>query len=106
MARHSRHGGGMMQGEERSLPDPVRCLLDKWACGVVDVVASMADRKPEARWEAAGAPPADADLLWWEQPFQAAPGAMVWVATPRATWEYAGTLTLKSAGLETVETNE
>ena len=35
-----------------------------------------------------------------------APGAAVWVATPRETWEYAGTLTLKAAGLETVETNE
>jgi flagellar motor switch protein FliN/FliY len=31
---------------------------------------------------------------------------VVWVATPRSTWEYAGTLTLKAAGLETVETNE
>ena len=28
------------------------------------------------------------------------------MATPRSTWEYAGTLTLKAAGLETVETNE
>jgi flagellar motor switch protein FliN/FliY len=66
----------------------------------------MADQKPEVRWEATGTPPAEADLLWWEQPFQIVPGAMVWVATPRSTWEYAGTLTLKAAGLETVETNE
>jgi flagellar motor switch protein FliN/FliY len=28
------------------------------------------------------------------------------VATPHGTWDYAGTLTLKAAGLETVETNE
>ena len=28
------------------------------------------------------------------------------MATPRGTWDYAGTLTLKAAGLETVETNE
>jgi hypothetical protein len=34
-----------------------------------------------------------------------APGA-AWVATPHDTWDYAGTLTLKAAGLETVETNE
>jgi len=31
---------------------------------------------------------------------------VVWVAAPRASWEHAGTLTLKAAGLETVETGE
>jgi flagellar motor switch protein FliN/FliY len=66
----------------------------------------MADQKPEVHWESTTTPPAGADLLWWEQPFQVAPGTAVWVATPRDTWEYAGTLTLKAAGLETVETNE
>jgi flagellar motor switch protein FliN/FliY len=44
--------------------------------------------------------------LWWEQPFQVLTGAAVWVAAPRSTWEHTGTLTLKAAGLETVETNE
>jgi flagellar motor switch protein FliN/FliY len=57
-------------------------------------------------WEASGAATAEQELLWWEQPLQVAPGATIWVATPRSTWEYAGTLTLKAAGLETVETNE
>jgi flagellar motor switch protein FliN/FliY len=31
---------------------------------------------------------------------------LIWVAAPRPTWEYVGTLTLKAAGLETVETGE
>ena len=88
------------------MTEQIRGLLDQWSVGLVDVVASMADQKPEAPWEAATAPSAEADLLWWEQPFQIAPGATVWVATPRTTWEYVGTLTLKAAGLETVETNE
>ncbi len=95
-----------MQGEGGNLPNQVRSLLDHWASGLADVVVSMADQKPEVRWEAAGAPPADNDLLWWEQPFQGAPGSLVWVATHRATWDHAGTLTLKAAGLETVETTE
>jgi flagellar motor switch protein FliN/FliY len=86
--------------------EQIRGLLDEWTVGLADVVASMADQKPEVRWEATGEPPAEADLLWWEQPFQAGPGATVWVATPRSTWEHGGTLTLKAAGLETVETNE
>ncbi|MCX6632564.1 MAG: hypothetical protein NTW28_33585, partial [Candidatus Solibacter sp.] len=84
----------------------IRDLLDQWTVGLAEVVASMADQKPEVRWEASGTPPSGPDLLWWEQPFQIIPGAAVWVATPASTWEYAGTLTLKAAGLETVETNE
>lgn len=95
-----------MPGEDRVLPEQVRNLLDHWTSGLGDVVALMADQKPQVRWESAGMPPADTDLLWWEQPFQGVPGSLVWVATPHATWDYAGTLTLKAAGLETVESNE
>ena len=88
------------------IPEPVRNLLDHWTAGLAQVVESMAGQKPDLRWEPGGAPPADSDLLWWEQPFQILPGMIVWVATPHATWEYAGTVTLKAAGLETVEVNE
>ena len=93
-------------GDHDQMTEQIHGLLDHWAAGLAEVVASTADQKPEVRWEPAAAPPAEPDLLWWEQPFQIAPGAEVWVATPRSTWEYIGTLTLKAAGLETVETNE
>jgi flagellar motor switch protein FliN/FliY len=107
MAVHAQDGRGMSAGgDPDQMTEQIRGLLDHWAVGLADVVASMADQKPETPWEAAAAPPAEAELLWWEQPFQIAPGAAVWVATPRTTWEYVGTLTLKAAGLETVETNE
>jgi flagellar motor switch protein FliN/FliY len=107
MAVHAQDGRGMSAGGDvNQMTEQIRGLLDHWAVGLADVVASMADQKPDVPWEAAAAPPAEPDLLWWEQPFQIAPGAAVWVATPRATWEYVGTLTLKAAGLETVETNE
>lgn len=92
--------------DQNQVTEQIRGLLDQWTLGLAEVVASMADQKPEVRWEATGMPPAGLDLLWWEQPFQIIPGASVWVATPRSTWEYAGTLTLKAAGLETVEINE
>ena len=93
-------------GEQSQVTEQIRGLIDQWTASLAEVVASMADQKPEVRWDVTGAPPAGPDLLWWEQPFQIGPGAAVWVATPRSTWEYAGTLTLKAAGLETVETNE
>jgi flagellar motor switch protein FliN/FliY len=88
------------------LTEQIRGLLDQWTVSLSEVVASMADQKPDVHWDAGGEPPAGAELLWWEQPLQGVPGATVWVATPKSTWEYAGTLTLKAAGLETVETNE
>ena len=61
---------------------PVRRLLDEWTAGLAQVVASMADQKPDVRWEATGAPPAEPELLWWEQPLQFAPGMTIWIATP------------------------
>jgi flagellar motor switch protein FliN/FliY len=92
--------------DQNQVTEPVRRLIDEWTAGLAQVVASMADQKPDVRWEPAGAPPAEPDVLWWEQPLQFAPDMTIWVATPLATWEYAGTLTLKAAGLETVEANE
>src|ERR1035438_6145931 len=93
MAVHARDGRGMSASPDlNEMTEQIRGLLDQWSVGLADVVASMADQKPEVPWEAATAPPAEADLLWWEQPFQIAPGAAVWVGTPRATWEDVGTL--------------
>uniref|UniRef100_Q01PP4 Flagellar motor switch protein FliN n=1 Tax=Solibacter usitatus (strain Ellin6076) TaxID=234267 RepID=Q01PP4_SOLUE len=93
-------------GTPGQLPEVVRGLLDQWVAGLAQVVESMADQKPENHWQPGAAPAADQDLLWWEQPFQLGPAMRLWVATPHPTWEYAGTLTLKAAGLETVETAE
>lgn len=93
-------------GDHDQVTEQIGGLLDHWTVGLAEVVASMAGQKREVSWEATAMPPAGPDLLWWEQPFQTVPGAVVWVATPRSTWEHAGTLRLKAAGLETVETNE
>ena len=96
----------------------LREIVDAWAAGLAQVLESMTDRKPEIRWQAAGGtaaealaaghPPsgADSELLWWEQHFPIAPGMTAWIAAPRGVWEYCGTLTLKAAGLETVEAGE
>lgn len=83
-----------------------RLLLDRWAASLTQVLESMADQKPDVGWQPGAAPDPEQEVLWWEQPFQNAPGMTVWVAAPRATWESVGALTLKAAGLETVETAE
>lgn len=81
-------------------------LIDQWAEGLRQVLASMTDQKPEVQWQPAPASDASQDALWWEQQFSVGSGAGVWVAAPRATWEHAGTVTLKAAGIETVELAE
>jgi flagellar motor switch protein FliN len=89
--------------------DSSRQILDKWIDTLAQVLESMTDQRPSIGWQPAGSAPSEADdaaLLWWEQPFGGPPGCLVWVGAPAQTWEHAGTLTLKVAGLETVASNE
>ncbi len=87
-----------------------RMLLDKWTESLGQVVESMTDQRPTVIWAAASGPlsavGAGQDFLWWQQPFQIDPQAVMWIGAPQAAWEYAGALTLKAAGLETVEIAE
>jgi flagellar motor switch protein FliN/FliY len=85
-----------------------KLILDQWTESLADVLGSMTDQRPAVSWRAVDGPPgtAEQETLWWEQPFQATPEMVVWVAAPRAVWEYAGTITLQAAGLETVELAE
>jgi flagellar motor switch protein FliN/FliY len=110
MSAGERSGQVRIDSDESS-----RQVLDQWAETLAQVLESMTDQRPAVRWQAVSgtlaevAPAeagAEAEVLWWEQPLQVSPEAIVWVSAPRATWEHAGTLTLKAAGLETVETSE
>jgi flagellar motor switch protein FliN len=89
-------------------------VLDQWVESLAKVLESMTDQHPQTGWQPASGTFSDvagsdsgpvSEILWWEQPFQL-PGAAAWVGTPRVLWEYAGTLTLKAAGIETVELSE
>ena len=81
-------------------------LLDQWVASLGQVLESMTDQKPAIRWEPGPELELQAESLCWEQPFSAGPGVTVWVTAPHATWENAGTMTLKAAGLENVEIAE
>jgi flagellar motor switch protein FliN/FliY len=88
-----------------------RQLLDRWTESLTQVLESMTDQKPQIAWRMVEAAPAELgggtpDYLWWEQPMHAGEGTTVWVGAPVTVWEYAGTLTLKAAGLETVAASE
>lgn len=97
--------------------DPrVRQVVQAWAAGFAQALESMADQKPEITWKAANGPleevggpagpGAESEVLWWEQPFQRTPSAAVWIGTPKAAWEYLSGLTLRAAGIETIEPGE
>jgi len=95
------------RNETRELAEPVRLILDQWADTLAQVIGSMTDQRPQIVWHAGSGPLAATHgageaLLWWEQPFRGGPEMAVWVGAPRAVWEHAGTLTLQSAGLESV----
>jgi len=87
-----------------------RSIVDRWADSLAQVLESMTDQRPGVHWEPASGPLPEItggqDYLWWEQPFQIDPQAAMWIGAPQSSWEYSGALTLKAAGLETVETQE
>ena len=92
--------------------EPARALLDQFAESLAQVLESMAEQRREAAWQAVSGTVADVvadpedQMLWWEQPLQFAPEMKIWVGAPRTAWEQAGTVTLKAAGLDTVEIDE
>jgi flagellar motor switch protein FliN/FliY len=91
--------------------EPARALLDEFAGALGQVLESMAEQRPETTWKAVSGTVAEVtgpqdEILWWEQPLQFAPDMKIWVGSPRTAWEQAGTLTLKAAGLDTVESGE
>jgi len=86
-------------------------ILNQWADALAQVLNTMTDQQPQVAWRpvkgtAAEVASGDHPVLWWEQPLSAAAGALVWVGSPQPTWEHIGTLTLKAAGLDTVEPGE
>jgi len=93
-----------------------KLLLDQWVDSLAQVLESMTDQRPEVRWQPTSGTLAEVsagidsesggEVVWWEQAFRGIPNMLFWVAAPRATWEHVGTLTLKAAGLETVEPGE
>ena len=84
----------------------VQKMLDEWTASLGQVLESMIELKPDIQWQAISAPATQPEDLWWEQSFSVGSDAAVWVAAPRSTWEKAGAMTLKAAGLDNVETAE
>ena len=72
------------------------------------VLEAMTEVAPRLSWQPAGRPAAapESETLWWEQPLTGIAGAGLWVGAPSGTWQHAGALALKAAGLETIDAGE
>ena len=74
-------------------------LIEEWATRLAQVVESMTGDLPKTKVEISSPPP-DNDLLWWEQGFSSAPGALAWVGATAASWRDIGGRILRSAGVD------
>jgi flagellar motor switch protein FliN len=66
------------------------------------VLESMAGEAPNLQFDSYEVPPADSveQDLWWEQPLNLSPEALVWIGAADAAWEGIGNRVLRSAGVE------
>lgn len=84
-------------------------LVAEWAARLAQTVESMADARPEVSWKPVSPDPAgeaaalagtEGPVLWWEQSFSAAPGAIFRVGIPEKAWSEVGARILGAAGIE------
>src|SRR5215831_14160232 len=79
-------------------------LAGQWTEEFAKVTAAMADVQPVMAINP-GTPQAE-EMLWWKQPFDAAPGAALWAGAPAGTWNSIGRLVLAAAGVDTPSPDE
>ncbi len=66
------------------------------------VLESMAGEAPSIQFDSYEVPPADSAEpdLWWEQPLNISPDALIWIGAGPPAWEGIGNRVLRSAGVE------
>lgn len=84
----------------------VKELLDGFAVSLAQVFESMAEQLPDVSCEAAVDSVEGEDILWWKQPLQIGAEMLIWAGARQETWLHAGNLTLRAAGLDSVEESE
>src|SRR5580693_4275004 len=87
------------------MPATAITVAGQWSQEFVRVMEAMADTSPEM--QAADAAALEiAGALWWQQTFDAAPRASIWLGTPEASWRALGSKILTAAGVESSSEDE
>jgi flagellar motor switch protein FliN len=82
-------------------------LCEQWVAHLGSAMSAMTGQQGRAFVAAGGSSPVDdPELLIWRQPFDAAPGAEMWIAVPSKVYHQIGTLVLTSAGLDEADPAE
>ncbi|MGE5645475.1 MAG: flagellar motor switch protein FliN [Acidobacteriota bacterium] len=82
-------------------------IAASWASRLADAIETMAGERPRAECRAAsGEAAAGESWLWWQQPFNLGPAAILWTGAPEPAWLAIGRHTLAAAGIESTETAE
>ncbi len=84
---------------------PAREVAERWRGEFLKVMEAMADVRPELQLHAGDGPQAP-DLLWWKQPFDPVPGAVLWAGFAEPAWMRLGQQILAAAGIESAAPQE
>lgn len=78
-------------------------VAETWATRLADSIETMTGERPAVEAQAAGPDAPAPGALWWEQPLNLRPQAILWIGVPEESWLAIGRHTLQSAGIETTE---
>jgi len=85
--------------------DPVLGIASTWSQEFRGALEAMSDERPEVEVVASGGTP-DGVRVWWKQPLDASPGAVVWIGADIETCTTLGQRVLTTAGIESGEATE
>ena len=76
-------------------------LAAEFATQLGRVLESMAGEAPTVQSDPyPEAPPVEENFVWWEQPLNLAPDALIWIGAAQPAWEGIGGRVLRSAGVD------
>jgi flagellar motor switch protein FliN/FliY len=75
-----------------------KALVEQWRVEFIGVMQAMGDFSPVMVGDFDS--PGGGDMLWWDQPFDLAPDAGIWIGAPERTWSALGRRILAAAGVE------
>jgi flagellar motor switch protein FliN/FliY len=84
-----------------------RWLAEKWADQLGPAISAMTGTDARAkRVDSRGPSGSNAKDLWWFQPTDVAPGAVIWLVISEAVWKDIGRKVLEAAGLDDADEAE
>jgi flagellar motor switch protein FliN/FliY len=91
-----------MASSEPTSTDVAAWVAETWSTRLAQAVEAMTGGLPPVTCQVETAEP-PTGLMWWEQPLNLSPKAVVWIGAPEASWTGIGRHTLAAAGIDSSE---